>query len=182
MPALLTSPNSVAQVLERLEIHLLANRDANIHFALLGDFRARETEHAPSDEPILSAAIEGVDALNARYGADGTGPFHLFVRSRRYNDEERAWMGWERKRGALTELNHLLRGETDTSITCVRGDASFLPGVTFVVTLDADTVLPRDAARKLVSTIAHPLNRAHIDDGVADRRRAATGSSSRGSA
>ncbi|MDO8963023.1 MAG: glucoamylase family protein [Coriobacteriia bacterium] len=164
VPALLTSPGAVEHTLANIEIHLLANTDDNIHFALLGDLKAAGAEHADADEAILRAAQEGVATLNERYPRAGGGPFHLFARSRRFNAEEGVWMGWERKRGALTELNRFLRGATDTSITCYRGDASFLPGVTFAITLDSDTILPRDAARGLISTIAHPLNRARIDE------------------
>jgi cyclic beta-1,2-glucan synthetase len=163
VPALLTSPASVDDVLSHLEMHLLANRDPEVRFAVLGDLRAAASEHTDADPAILAAATGGVRALNERYGSDGAGPFYLFVRNRRYNGIENVWMGWERKRGALTELNRFLRGATDTSLGTVGGDAAFLPGVTFVITLDADTVLPADAARSLISTIAHPLNRARVD-------------------
>ncbi len=165
VPTLLTSPDSVRTVLEHLEIHRLANIDDNIHFALLGDLKASPEEHASGDAAILEASRSGVEALNERHGAGSAGPFHLFVRSRLYNPVESVWMGWERKRGSLTELGRLLRGVGDTSITLQSGDSSFLQGVEFVITLDADTILPRDAARKLVCTIAHPLSRAQVDSG-----------------
>ncbi|HEX9092854.1 MAG TPA: cyclic beta 1-2 glucan synthetase, partial [Coriobacteriia bacterium] len=167
VPALLTSPSAVREVLDNLEVHCLANSDDNIHFALLGDLKGSKTEHAPGDAAIVEAAQRGIDELNDSYRRVGSGPFHLMIRTRRYDDSEGTWMGWERKRGALTEMGRLLRGAGDTSIALQSGDASFLPGVTFVITLDADTVLPRDTARQLVSTIAHPLNRARVD---AERR------------
>jgi cyclic beta-1,2-glucan synthetase len=163
VPALLTSVSAVAAVVDNLEVHLLANRDPDIHFALLGDLRPAPNEHVPADDAIRDAAMAGIEALNRRYGSGGAAPFHLFLRARRLNEIENVWMGWERKRGALTELNHYLRGAADTSVATVVGDASFLPGVTFVITLDADTVLPTDSARSLISAIAHPLNRAHVD-------------------
>jgi cyclic beta-1,2-glucan synthetase len=163
VPALLTSADDVTSALDHLEVHLLANRDPNIHFALLGDLRPAPEERMPADDAIREAALEGTARLNARYGDAGAGPFHLFLRTRRYNEAERIWMGWERKRGALTELNGLLQAASGTSIDTAAGDDSFLPRVTFVITLDADTILPKDAARSLVSAIAHPLNRAHVD-------------------
>ena len=163
VPTLLTSDAAVGDVLSRIEIHLLANRDPNIHFALLGDLKTAGDRQLVADAAIIDRARDGIAALNARYAAEGSGPFHLFVRDRSYNKAEAMWMGWERKRGALTELTRYLRGAADTTLSTVEGDSAFLPSVTFVVTLDADTVLPRDAARKLVCTISHPLNRARID-------------------
>jgi len=161
--ALLTSAGSAHEVIDHLEVHHLANSDPNIHFALLGDLKGGASEHASGDAAIVEAAQAGIAELNQRYGEGGRGPFHLFIRSRVYNSEEKSWMGWERKRGALTEIARLLRGSGDTTITLQAGDASFLPGVTFMLALDADTVLPRDIARRLVCTIAHPLNRAQVD-------------------
>jgi len=172
IPALLTSQNSAQHVIANLEIAYLANNDPSIGFAILGDLRGGDDGHAPGDKTIIETARHGIATLNARYGKDGTGPFHAFIRGRRYNEVEDSWMGWERKRGALTEFARLLRGDTNTSFEVCEGDASFLPGVTFVLTLDSDTVLPRDGARKLVSTIAHPLNRAHYD---ATRRKVVRG-------
>jgi cyclic beta-1,2-glucan synthetase len=163
-PALLTSAASVNELYDRLEVAYLANTDPNIHFGMVGDLRGAKTEHLPGDAAILGAATLRVEELNERYaGEDGRGPFHLFIRARRFNAEEDMWMGWERKRGAVVELNKQLRGSSDTSFATVAGDASFLRGVTFVITLDADTLLPRDGARKLISAIAHPLNRAGFD-------------------
>jgi cyclic beta-1,2-glucan synthetase len=165
VPVLLTSEASVAEVLCRLESHRLCNADPDIGFALLGELKPASSEHTDADEAIVDAAVAGVSALNERYGNGGAGPFHAFLRARRHNAGEDVWMGWEHKRGALTELNHYLRGSTDTSIATVAGDASFLAGVTFVITVDADTILPKDTARSLVCAIAHPLNRAHVDTG-----------------
>ncbi|MDI6901885.1 MAG: glucoamylase family protein [Anaerosomatales bacterium] len=163
IPALLTSPAGAQHVIDNLEIAYLANSDPNIAFAVLGDLRAAHARETPADAAVLDAARSGIRALNERYGADGHRPFHLFIRGRRYNEADDTWMGWERKRGSLVELVRMLRGSGQTSFIVTEGDASFLPAVTFVITLDTDTVLPRDGARKLVATIAHPLNRARVD-------------------
>src|SRR4029077_19736732 len=82
-----------------------------------------------------------------------------FHRKRVWNELEGKWMGWERKRGKLHELNQLLRGSTTTSFIPTGGRApeSNL-GVRYVITLDADTRLPRGTAARLVGTMAHPLN------------------------
>jgi cellobiose phosphorylase len=166
VPALLTSVGSVRSVLDNLEVAYLANRDDQLGFGLLGDLKGGDTEHHEGDSEIIEAALLGVEELNERYASDhGRRPFFLFMRGRTHNPVEDTWMGWERKRGSLVELNRLLRHARETSFTHRIGEESFLGGVTFVLTLDADTQLPRDTARKLVSTIAHPLNRARWTPG-----------------
>jgi cyclic beta-1,2-glucan synthetase len=161
--ALLTSPQAAQHVIDNMEVGYLANTDPNVRFGILADLRGAPEPTLPGDATIIEAARRGIEVLNRRYGRLGSRPFNLFVRGRMWSEADRMWMGWERKRGALTEFCRLLRGATDTSFEVVDGDAAGFAGVTFVVTLDTDTVLPRDAARKLISTIAHPLNRAELD-------------------
>ncbi|MBN2848477.1 MAG: hypothetical protein JXP72_08530, partial [Coriobacteriia bacterium] len=161
--ALLTSPAAAQHVIDNMEVGYLANSDPNVRFAVLADVKGSSTQHAPGDAAVIEAARNGVAELNERYGSHGSQPFSLFVRGRRWSEYDQTWMGWERKRGALTELCRLLRGATDTSFEAVVGDTASFPSITFVITLDTDTVLPRDGARKLISTIAHPLNRAELD-------------------
>ncbi|MBN1192752.1 MAG: hypothetical protein JXA36_03545 [Coriobacteriia bacterium] len=161
--ALLTSPKAAQHVIDNMEVGYLANTDHNVTFAVLADLKASPDQHTPADDTVIEAARQGIDALNDRYGVSGERPFNLFVRGRTWSEYDSVWMGWERKRGALTEFCSLLRGATDTSFEVVDGDSSAFPGVTFVLTLDTDTVLPRDGARKLISTIAHPLNRARMN-------------------
>ena len=72
-------------------------------------------------------------------------------------------MGWERKRGKLLEFNRLLRGDRETSYAVLSADPASLPRIRFVITLDADTQMPRDTAGRLVGTLAHPLNRPRFD-------------------
>ncbi|HXU82113.1 MAG TPA: carbohydrate-binding protein, partial [Polyangia bacterium] len=117
----------------------------------------------PDDEAILAAARAGIEALNERVG-DGRGDrFFLFHRRRQWNPGEGAWMGWERKRGKIEEFNRLLRGALDTSYFVQVGDLEVLPAVRYCITLDSDTRLPREAARKLIGIAAHPLNRPRLD-------------------
>jgi cyclic beta-1,2-glucan synthetase len=161
VPALLTSVAGTRRLIEHLETTYLANRDANIAFALLGDLKASPEPTRPDDGEITEAAVLGISELNERYEAEhGARPFHLLMRARRLNESESLWMGWERKRGAITELVREMRGETRTSFAEKLGDAEFRRSCTFVITLDTDTILPRDGARRLIGTIAHPLNRA----------------------
>ncbi|MBN2841030.1 MAG: hypothetical protein JXP37_08765 [Coriobacteriia bacterium] len=161
--ALLASPGAARHVVDNMEVGFLANRDPNVRFAILADLRGGDAQRATADSAVIEAARTGIAELNERYGNGGDRPFMLFVRGRTWSEADQTWMGWERKRGALTEFCRLLRGATDTSFIIADADSAGYAGVTFVVTLDTDTILPRDGARKLIATIAHPLNRAEVD-------------------
>jgi cyclic beta-1,2-glucan synthetase len=166
VPALLTDRVEVDELIERLEVHYLANPDGDLRFAVLSDWTDATTESAPGDEETLAAAREGIERLNRRHGPapDGGARFLLFHRRRLWNESERTWMGWERKRGKLHELNRLLRGATDTTFLPAGGATPVAPaGVRYVITLDSDTRLPRGAVNRLIGTMAHPLNRPSFD-------------------
>jgi len=163
VPTLFTSPAAVDRLMEALEVHYLANREKNLHFGLLTDFPDAPTETLPEDDSLLGLARTGVELLQAKYRSDRSDIFFLFHRPRRWNPVEGLWMGYERKRGKLTEFNALLRGGSDDCFSLIVGDRSILPKVHFVITLDTDTQLPREAARQLAGTMAHPLNRPQFD-------------------
>jgi len=167
MPTLLSTAEEVAEHVERLEVHYLANPDGDLRFALLSDWLDAPCETLPGDDGLLAVAVDGIKRLNKKYGsAPGGGErFFLFHRKRVWNGCDGKWMGWERKRGKLHELNQLLRGSTATTFVSVSGSLpeTFL-GVRYVITLDADTRLPRGAAARLVGTMAHPLNRPRFSD------------------
>ena len=163
VPTLLTSVEYVEHLLEHLEVLALGNLDPRIHFAILGDFVDAVAREQPQDAAIIAAARCGIDALNARHGEGRGDRFFLFHRARQWNEQEATWMGWERKRGKLEELNRLLRGAKDTSFDVQVGALGLLPSVRYCITLDSDTRLPRDVARKLVGIITHPLNRPRFD-------------------
>ncbi len=154
---------AVEEMIEHIQVLALGNLDPYIHFAILGDFADADARDMPGDEAILDAARAGIADLNARYSDGPIGRFYLFHRARQWNPGEGVWMGWERKRGKIEEFNRLLRGATDTTFTVQVGDLEILPGVRYCLTLDSDTRLPRDAAKKLIGILAHPLNRAHFD-------------------
>ena len=168
VPLLLGSVHAVREALEHLEAQFLANDDPQIRFALLGDFLDAPHEHEPGDREIVEAAVAGVRALNAEYARDdgANQPFYHFHRARRWNVADRVWMGWERKRGKLADFNAFLLGAADRAFEVTEGDLPWLEGVHYVITLDSDTVLPRDAATALIGTLAHPLNRAEFDEEV----------------
>ncbi len=163
IPTMLGSPDDIAQLLETLEIHYLANRDSNLYFALLTDFPDAAQEVMPQDDFLLEQARTGVEMLDKKYQADRTGIFFLLHRPRRWNEAESLWMGYERKRGKLMEFNALLLGASGERFSEIVGDRSLLPTMKFVITLDTDTQLPRDSARHLTGTMAHPLNRPKFD-------------------
>src|ERR1700733_4638437 len=165
MPTLLTTRAAIEQHIERLEIHYLASADGELHFALLSDWTDAPTEHIAGDTALLDIAIEGIARLNRRHGAASGGDrFVLLHRRRVWSEGQKQWMGWERKRGKLHELNQLLRGAPNTTFVDVGGLPPVVPSaVRYVVTLDADTRLPRDTVRRLVGKMAHPLNRPRFD-------------------
>ena len=164
IPTLLTSETVVEELLEKLEVYYLANQDDHIYFALLGDFPDASAEEMPPDSTILDVAFGRIEELNERHQKNGRRKFHLFHRRRLWNEREGKWMGWERKRGKLQEFNRLLRGATDTSFIAATADTEILRKIKYVITLDSDTQLPRDAAGKLVGIAAHPLNRPYFDE------------------
>ncbi len=163
VPSMLVRTDSAANLLERLEITYLANPDPNLRFALLTDFADAKEEHRPEDDGYVLAALDGVRALNRRHAGDGPDKFFIFHRRRTYNPVQGCWMGWERKRGKLSEFNRLLRGDQSTNYVVRSAEPEALPYARFVITLDADTILPRESARRLVGTLAHPLNAPRFD-------------------
>jgi cyclic beta-1,2-glucan synthetase len=165
VPTLLTTKAAVEEALERLEIHSLASPEGDFHFALLSDWMDSATQNCAEDEALFKAAADGIARLNMRHGPGQAGPRFLLLHRRRvWSAGQKLWMGWERKRGKLQELNRLLRGATDTTFVNVAGRAPLVPvGVRYVITLDADTRLPRETARRLVGKLAHPLNQARFD-------------------
>jgi cyclic beta-1,2-glucan synthetase len=169
MPTLLTGDAEIEEQIARLELHYLANPEGAIHFALLSDWMDASTETVPSDDRLLATAIEGIARLNRAHGTvpDGGARFLLLHRRRIWNAVEGRWMGWERKRGKLQELNRLLLGRSETTFIQILGRLPDAPtAVRYVITLDADTRLPRGAAGRLVGTMAHPLNRPAFDPRV----------------
>ncbi|SOD93332.1 GH36-type glycosyl hydrolase domain-containing protein [Caenispirillum bisanense] len=161
VPTMLTTADDLREQIERLEVHHLSNSGGELSYALLTDGVDADQEDREGDAAMLAAAADEVARLNRLHAfADGRQRFFLLHRRRLFNASEGRWMGWERKRGKLHELNRLLRGATDTSFVGRDGAPPTVPAdVRYVITLDADTRLPRDAARRLVGKMAHPLNR-----------------------
>ncbi len=176
VPTMLTGAQNIEDLVEALEVRFLANRDESLHFGLLTDFLDAHEESLPEDEPLLRLVKTRIDELNGKYrsedGQAGNDKFFLFHRPRRWNPQEKIWMGYERKRGKLADLNALLRGDghdganngAKDAFSLIVGDTAILSNVKYVITLDTDTRLPRDAARQFVGAMAHPLNRPWYDE------------------
>ena len=158
VPALLSDADEVGELLGQMELNWLGNADERLVVALLADFTDAPRREMPGDTELLRAAEQGIRALNARHGGGGDPPFLLLHRPREWNAAQGCWMGWERKRGKIEDFNALVLG-LPSRLSVRVGDAARLRAVRFAVTLDADTFLPRDAARRLAGTLAHPLNR-----------------------
>ena len=163
VPTILAGQANIEELLQGLEVRYLANRDDNLYFALVTDFKDAPEQAMDDDEALIEAARAGVEALNDKYRDKREDVFFLLHRPRRWNPEERAWMGYERKRGKLQDLNAFLRGGARDAFSLVVGKESVLRRVRYVISLDTDTQLPRDAAKSMVGAISHPLNRALYD-------------------
>ncbi|MCX6123990.1 MAG: cyclic beta 1-2 glucan synthetase, partial [Proteobacteria bacterium] len=169
VPTLLVNENNIDSLLEELEIRYLANRSENIYFGLLTDFTDADVEHVSSDNLLCQRISSGVSSLNEKYSVGRVDVFFLFHRPRLWSQNQSKWMGSERKRGKLSALNRLLRNKAISAagrsldFSLIVGNLDHLTDVKYVITLDTDTKLPRDAATKLIAAMAHPLNRACYD-------------------
>jgi len=162
IPTMLTSAAAIERLLNALELRYLSNRETNLHFALLTDFVDAPSATVPGDAELLRSVHDGIAELNAKYAPVRDDIFYLFHRSRQWNAQEGVWMGCERKRGKLSDLNAMLRGESER-FSDVVGQTAILQRVRYVITLDSDTQLPRDTAHRMIGTLAHPLNRPVFD-------------------
>jgi cyclic beta-1,2-glucan synthetase len=164
VPSMLSSASHIEYLAETLEIRFLANRDDNLLFGLLTDFQDNKEQTAEFDEELLRQVQQKIVELNDRYRGALGDPFFLFHRPRQWNEREHIWMGYERKRGKLAALNALLRGGSSDRFESIVGNVEQLQTVKYVITLDTDTLLPRDCSRQLAGIMAHPLNRAVYDE------------------
>jgi cyclic beta-1,2-glucan synthetase len=163
VPTLLLNEKQVRGLLDDMEVRFLANHDPNLHFALLTDLHDSTTRPVENDsDPLVDLAVQLVEDLNRRYESRNGGTFLLLHRHRIFNARQGVWMGWERKRGKLLDLNKYLHNEYD-SFPVKAGNLEALARVRYVITLDSDTQLPRGSAQRMVGALVHPLNRAIID-------------------
>lgn len=172
VPTMLSGKEYIEELIEALEIRFLANREENLHFGLLTDFLDADEEHLPGDEELLEIACKRIAELNEKYFQPEQEIFFLFHRPRKWNPREKKWMGFERKRGKLAALNAFILGRSQDEFSIVTGNFRILTNVRYVITLDSDTQMPREAAWKFIATMAHPLNKAIYNE---EKRRVTDG-------
>lgn len=158
VPSMIVDHRLAQKLIEDLEVRFLANRDPNLLFALLTDFKDSTDQALFEDDSLINLVQQGIEDLNKKYGRLSNDTFFLFHRPRKWNPRQNLWMGYERKRGKLSELNRVLRGEGEDRFSVIVGDPQVYTTVKYVITLDSDTQLPRDSANTLVGIMAHPLN------------------------
>ncbi len=163
VPTLLPDEKTVVNNLKNLEGQYLRNREHNLYFALIGAFSDSDSENSNSDGKIIDTALDIVSKLNRKYAATGEDIFYFFHRKSRFNKANNRWFGWERKRGALMEFNDLVLGSKETSFAYQSCTAPPFSNIKYIITLDSDTILPMGMAKKMVETMAHPLNRPVVD-------------------
>ncbi len=160
IPTMLFTQTETERLVEDLEVRYLANVNENLHFGLLTDLPDANAQTKPGDDELVDTAREGIEILNRKYGREKNDVFFLFHRPRLWNAHDRVWMGYERKRGKLGALNALIGGEGGDAFSVIVGERRLISQIRYVITLDTDTQLPRDSARQMIATMAHPLNHA----------------------
>lgn len=172
IPVITDSKEKMKEYIEKLKIYWLANRDKNLYMAVLADFKDYKEETAPYDRELMEYAKKCIQEVSdspeiKAYFKDKSGienRFMVFFRKRLYNPKQHCWMGYERKRGKLEEFNALLRGSKDTTFFPHEYDEELLQSIKYVITVDADTELNKGTAHELCGIIAHPLNKAVVDE------------------
>ncbi len=162
VPVLLHDSEELLAQIERLEVHHLSSTGGALHYALLSDAMDAQSESSAQDDALVATALSAIAELNARYPSDHGPLFYFLHRRRLWNPSEGVWMGWERKRGKLAELNRLMRTATNTSFDVQSGPVPH--DIRYVITLDADTRLLHGTVRQMIGKMAHPLNRPRFDD------------------
>ena len=161
MPTILKSKENVEEYLKKLEVYYLANKSKNIYFTLLGDCSTSSKEKEERDEEIVKAGKETIQKLNKKYGEN---IFNFAYRKRLWNSKENNFLGWERKRGLITEFNQFLLGKIENTFKCNSLLNKELPNIKYIITLDSDTNLVLDTAKELIGAMAHILNTPVIDE------------------
>ncbi|MEY8402633.1 glucoamylase family protein [Oscillospiraceae bacterium 44-34] len=158
--SLLTGEDSGPKLAALLERYRLANRDAGpeLRLGVLADLPDSGVPMGEEGTAWMDSARRAIDSLNEKYG----GGFYLFFRPPKFSKRDERYMGWERKRGALTELVRLLKGKV-SGLEVKAGERSWLRQVRYVITLDSDTSLNVGTARELTGAMLHPLNQPVID-------------------
>ena len=163
VPTMLLNIQNIEDLTEALEVRFLANQDKNLHFGLLTDFKDAMHKVLEEDDQLIQLIGKKIKELNEKYPGENNNTFFHFHRPRKWNQKDRIWMGYERKRGKLSDLNSLLRGGPENVFSQIVGNTEVLKKIKYVITLDTDTQLPRDSARQFIAAMSHPLNKPKYD-------------------
>ena len=172
IPTILDSRKKVKQMMKNLEVDYLANKSPNLYFCLLGDCKQSSKEIEEYDAEVIRTGLEETEKLNKKYANYNFPIFHFIYRRRKWNEREQAFLGWERKRGAITDFTEFLLGnlkeneiQEKFNLNTIYENKKEIPKIKYVITLDADTDLTLNSAYELIGTMAHVLNKPEIENG-----------------
>ena len=168
IPTILNSKEKVKELMKKLEVYYLANKSKNIYFTLLGDCTESDKIEESFDNEVIKEGKEQVEKLNKKYNnEDNIQIFNFIYRKRKWNEKEGSYLGWERKRGMLTQLNEYLLANIANPFRVNTFEdlenKENLKGIKYIITLDADTDLILNSAFELIGAMAHILNKPVID-------------------
>ena len=168
IPTILKSKEKVEEMFRKLEVYYIANKSDNIFFALLGDCSEEQFEKMDFDDEVISCGIECIQKLNEKYKTEKFSRFHFLYRKRVWNDGEKAFIGWERKRGLLSTFNKYIKGTIENNFlsNSIEKEKKDIPQIKYIITLDSDTDLSINSAHELIGTMAHILNKPEVENGV----------------
>ena len=172
IPTILDSRKKVKEMMKNLEVDYLANKSPNLYFCLLGDCKQSSKEIEGYDAEVIRTGLEETEKLNKKYASYNFPIFHFIYRRRKWNESEQAFLGWERKRGAITDFTEFLLGnlkeneiQEKFNLNTIYENKKEIPKIKYVITLDADTDLTLNSAYELIGTMAHVLNKPEIENG-----------------
>ena len=172
IPTIINSKEKVKELIRKLEVFYLANKSENIYFCLLGDCTQSSKKEESFDIDIIKEGKVQTRKLNEKYESSDIIPiFNFIYRKREWNEKEGSYLGWERKRGMLSQFNEYLLGNLnnpfrENTIENYENKEEIkekLRNIKYIITLDADTDLILDSAFGLVGAMAHILNKPEID-------------------
>lgn len=110
IPTIIKTKDKIEEIMNKMEVYYLANKSKNLYFCLLGDCSESNVEVEEYDKELVDFGLKITKKLNEKYKVENFPIFHFIYRKRYWNDKESSYLGWERKRGALTEFAEILGG------------------------------------------------------------------------
>ncbi len=166
IPCILNNKEKVIELVKKLEVLYIANKQENLYFAILGDCTQSSKQKEEIDNQIIQTALQEIKSLNKKYNANKLSKFYFLYRKRQWNDSESSFIGWERKRGLLLTFNLYIKGliKNNFLTNTIEDEKQKLPNIKYIITLDSDTNLILNTACKLIGAMNHILNRPIIHD------------------